>query len=126
MAGELVAIADVSDELGKILDEVGDEALDVIRESVEQVSKEAVKKLKADSPRATGEYAKGWAKKVEKGRLGITATLYNKKKPQLTHLLEKGHAKRGGGRTKAMPHIKPAEQWANREVVERIKEGLEK
>ena len=49
----------------------------------------------------------------------------NKKRYQLTHLLEKGHAKRGGGRVRAFPHIAPAEQAGIRELEEGIKRGLE-
>ena len=50
--------------------------------------------------------------------------MYSPKKYQLAHLLEKGHAKRGGGRTKAMPHIAPAEENAVKELENDIKKAL--
>ena len=36
------------------------------------------------------------------------------RKPGLPHLLEKGHAKIGGGHTSAYPHVKPAADYAFR------------
>lgn len=42
---------------------------------------------------------------------GTEGHIYSKK-PGLPHLLEKSHAKIGGGRTRAFPHVKPAAQRA--------------
>jgi hypothetical protein len=42
----------------------------------------------------------------------------------LAHLLEHGHAKRGGGRVRAIPHIAPAEEMGIRELEERITRAL--
>ena len=96
-------------------------------EVIDEVSKEAVKKLKQDSPKgAKGKYAKGWTRKVEIGRLTVGATVYGKHGTyQLAHLLEHGHAKRGGGRTESLVHIAPVEQWAIDEAYERIMHRLE-
>jgi hypothetical protein len=96
-------------------------------EVIDEVSKEAVKKLKQDSPKGTkGKYAKGWTRKVETGRLTVGATVYGKHGTyQLAHLLEHGHAKRGGGRTEQLVHIAPVEQWAIDEAYERIMHRLE-
>ena len=96
-------------------------------EVIDEVSKEAVKKLKQGSPKgAKGKYAKGWTRKVETGRLTVGATVYGKHGTyQLAHLLEHGHAKRGGGRTESLVHIAPVEQWAIDEAYERIMHRLE-
>lgn len=45
---------------------------------------------------------------------------YNAKHYRLTHLLEFGHAKQNGGRTRAFPHIAEVNDWAQEEVEKRM------
>lgn len=101
------------------------EAISVV---VPQVAKEAVQKLKQTSPRDSGEYSRHWTYKLEKGRLTCEAIVYgNSPTYRLAHLLEHGHARRGGGRdVPAIEHIAPVEEWANDEAVDRIIEYLSK
>ena len=104
------------------------QVVEVATKAIEEVSKEAVSRLKKESPKgANGKYAKGWARKVETGRLTVGATVYGKHGTyQLAHLLENGHARRGGGRNvEAIVHIKPVEEWAVKEVETRIREKVE-
>ena len=108
----------------EILEDYSDQVQATLNEVTKDVAKEAVKKLKSISPKGTGDYAKGWKAKTTGSRLGIQNVIYNANKPGLTHLLENGHAKRGGGRTPAHEHIKPVEEWANEEVVRKVKEDL--
>ena len=101
---------------------------EAVFEVVPQVAKEAAQKLRKTSPKGkTGKYAKGWTHQVEKGRVRVAATVYGKHGTyQLAHLLEHGHARRGGGRdTDAIEHIKPVEQWASDEAYERIMDKVE-
>lgn len=106
--------------------------VETMTEVVPQVAKEAAKKLKQTSPKGvSGKYAKGWAVKVEKGRISVGATVYGKSGTyQLAHLLEHGHATRNGtGRTfddtPAHPHIAEVEKWAVNEAYDRIMHKLE-
>ena len=96
-------------ELTKALEEYTTEVAEGIKRASKEVADEAVKELRATSPKNTGEYAKGWTKKkVDDGYI-----VHNKSKPGLAHLLEFGHAKRGGkGRVAARPHIAPVEEKA--------------
>lgn len=126
---EIKATIAISDELMAILDECAEDVKREANEIIDAVAKETASRLKSTSPSDSGEYAKGWAVKRERGNRGInTVTVHNKNKPQLTHLLEHGHLIRNGsgtyGRTEPITHIKPAEEWANAEVMARIKRSI--
>lgn len=82
-------------------------------ETVKEIGKKGVQSLKSSSSvfGGRGKYASGWAVKAEEtARTVSKATLYNGKLPGLPHLLEHGHAKRGGGRTAGKVHIQPVEE----------------
>jgi len=110
-----------------ILQDYSVEVAKAAAEAVQEVTKEATKKLRQTSPKRKGRYAKGWASKVEKTATTVDATVYGKTGTyQIAHLLEHGHAKRGGGRVNGNTHIKPVEEWAISEVEKRIREKVER
>ena len=51
-------------------------------------------------------------------------TVYSRNRYQIAHLLEHGHAKRGGGRVAAIPHIAPAEEAGEKQLTEEITRSL--
>lgn len=87
----------------------------------EEVSKHLVGELQQKSPKNTGKYRKGWHKK----KVGNAIVVHNALKPQLTHLLEKGHAKANGGRVPAQVHIAPAEEKAINEFTELVERAIQ-
>ncbi|MFD1885582.1 HK97 gp10 family phage protein [Paenibacillus wenxiniae] len=85
---------------------------ETVTRSVDKKVKESAESLREEistkSPKKTGAYAKGWAVKPQRSGGQQKYVVHNKDRYQLTHLLEKGHAKRKGGRVAAIPHIVPA------------------
>lgn len=124
MSNIKVSVNGFEKAINNILKDYPEDAQDVLEETIPKIGKKAVSELKRTSPKRTGKYAKGWKLKEEKGRLSISATVYNKDRYQLTHLLEKGHANRSGGRTQGKPHIKPVEEKFVKEAITKIKKGL--
>lgn len=114
---------DIADEITKALSEYTDEVKIGIEVASEETADEAINTLKANSPEGKrGKYSKGWRKKQTKNGYII----YNSTNAGLTHLLEKGHAKRNGGRTKAQAHIEPAEQNAIKNFEKKIERVIKK
>lgn len=117
-----ISIDDLADTVGEELAAYSQEVTDNLKQEVKQVAKEMVAELKVTSPRASGDYAKGWAVTTEhESTQDIRLRVLNRKKPQLTHLLEDGHAKVSGGRVEGKPHIGTAEQNAIRKLDGKVK-----
>ncbi len=122
----MVKIEQFQKEMEKLLKEYGDHVTEIIREEAPKVAKKAVKELKANSPKKSGGYAKGWTSEVEQSRLGVSITIYNRTRYYLTHLLENGHAKQGGGRVPGHTHIAPVNESAQEEFIEAIEKAVQK
>lgn len=100
---------------------------DDVKKAASKVADDTVKELRQTSPAHTGRYRKGWKKKkAYESATEARYTVYNETDAHLTHLLEKGHAKRGGGRVAAIQHIAPAEEQAIEEMTKLVKEAAGK
>lgn len=120
-----ISVDQLSSEIMSALDEYKKVTDEVVKTAVNSVSKETKAMAQAGSPVKSGGYQKGWAVKKTSAKTGqVSITVYNRTKPGLTHLLEKGHAKRGGGRVAGKPHIAPAEEYAVNELEAAIRRGL--
>lgn len=119
----------LTEQIEGVFDDYTRDMKRTVNNAVDTVAKEGVSRLRSISPRKSGDYAKGWAIKRERGRSGINdVTIHNKTDYQLTHLLENGHLIVNGkgtyGRTRGIKHIAPVEQYFNTEVVEEIEREL--
>lgn len=121
-----VPIDRLSEEINNILKEYGDDVSGNVSEIVTAMTKKGAQAVKGQARGAvggTGRYASGWTSEIEKSRLATVGTIYNKK-PGLPHLLEFGHALRGGGRTSARPHIEPVEAEIVKEFESKVRSKL--
>lgn len=112
--------------INKILAKYADD----IKGNLNQITKEFAKKgasairQDAQAKFSGTRYAKGWTTRYEEGRYSAQGVIYNKDVPGLPHLLEKPHAKRGGGRTKGNPHIAPVEEQISREYEKAVEKAI--
>ena len=122
---DFVTVSSFTKEIQKLLEDYGDEVESIVEEEVVEVSKDTVKKLRKDSPKDTGKYSKGWRLKKKKGRLGIETIIYNATHYWLVHVLENGYySRKRKERVNGQEHVKPAEKWAESELLKRLKEKL--
>lgn len=126
-----VSVENLADAVMDAVKEYKDLTEEEFEEIAREVAKEGTKKLKETSPREPGSggpkghYADGWSVKYERiGNGKFQFIIHNRKKPGLTHLLEKGHQLWQGERARAIPHIKQVEEWCNEEFEKRVKERL--
>ena len=82
----------------KAISEYGDHATEITEKAIKSAARGTTRELKGQSPANTGQYARGWSHKAQKGGpYKLNETVYNRTDGQLTHLLEKPHPTGGGG-----------------------------
>jgi len=119
----------IEKELESILEEYAKEVDELTDDTMKKASRDTAKELKTTSAKRSGEYAKSWAVKTEKG-FGRSKTyiVHNKKHYRLTHLLENGHVVRNQygtyGRVSGDGHIKEAEQNGINEILTTLEAKL--
>lgn len=128
-----VTVDELASAIMKELEEFQNVTDEAVEKGVSETAKDAVKKLQNAHPSGSGRYG-SWDKKYNKGwkvmqtktdkRYHKKATIHNATDYQLTHLLEKGHALRNGGRTRAFPHIAPVAEKCEDELVKNIKKWI--
>ena len=96
------------------------------KKDVQKAGKTVKQQIESTAPKKTGKYSKSWAVKKTRETSDSIQIVVHSKRYQLTHLLEFGHAKRGGGRTRAFPHIAPAEQAGIEQLTRDIERDLQK
>lgn len=105
------SIDDLTDLVMDGLREYSELADTAMKKAVRKTAASVKKEISANAPKDTGTYAKSWAtKKVTENSHKLEITVHSKNRYQIAHLLEKGHAKRNGGRVNGKPHIAPAEE----------------
>lgn len=126
-----VKVDELSNVILEYLENFKDVTDEACKEGVLETADEAVRELRSAHPSGSGQYNSwdkynsGWKKRSNKTKQkGIMAVVYNEAHYRLTHLLEKGHAKVNGGRTRAFPHIAPVEQRCEENLLKNIKKNI--
>lgn len=123
--GRRVTVDGLADAIMEGLTEYADLATDDMKKAVRKAGNTARKEIAANAPKNTGAYGKSWSVKTTKeSSNALEVTVHSRNRYQLAHLLEHGHAKHGGGRVSARPHIAPAEQTAVEQLEKEIERSL--
>ena len=123
--GKTVSIDGLADAVMEELTEYNPLAQETMKKAVTTAGQTVRKEIQSGAPVRTGKYAKSWtAKKTRESSTRLEVTVYSPSRYMLAHLLEHGHAKRNGGRTRAFPHIAPAEEAGEKQLEADIIRGL--
>lgn len=117
---------DLESAVKQILDKYQLECTEDMKEAVKEATKVGVEKVKENARKSFdgNKYYKGWTSRLEEGRMSAQGIIYNSKLPGLPHLLEHGHAKRGGGRVSGRVHIAPVEDELGKVFEEELEKRL--
>lgn len=124
--GRNVPVGSLADAIMDTLEGYADLATEYVKQAVKDAGNVVKDDIRSHAPKDTGDYAKSWAiKKIKETSNSLTVAVHSRNRYQLAHLLEFGHAKRGGGRVAAQPHIASAEQKGIEYLEEEIRKALE-
>ena len=107
--GTTCGVAGLSAAVARIKREYGEEVKQELQDDLTYAGEYCAGEVARMSPRRGGKYRTGWDFHFKAKGGNLTVEVGNTTKPSLTHLLEKGHMKRGhGGWVGARKHMEPA------------------
>ena len=117
-----ISVDKLAAELANTLSAYAGEIAEEVKEAVDTTAQELLDNIRADAPKRTGKYKKAMAVKTVSENTYERKKLWYVKSPhyRLQHLLERGHALRNGGRSRAYPHIAKNEEKARVAFEERV------
>lgn len=125
MAGDRCTVSQMADVIMEGMEEYARLAAEDMKKAVRKAGAEAKKDIQAGAPVKTGAYKKSWTVKTTKNTADVMeVVVHSRNRYQLAHLLEFGHALRKGGRTRAFPHIAPAEERAAQILEQEVEKAL--
>lgn len=120
-----IGAKDLNKEIKNILSTYSDEIIESSKLAVDEITDESLVVLKDHAPVKSGKYKKTLSKKnVFESLTEKYNILGSDKNYRLPHLLENGHQMRNGGRSKAYPHFKYAEEYITNELPKRVEESI--
>ena len=120
-----ISIDQLATEIMAGLEEYADLASDSVKAAVKKSGQTVRKEIRTNAPTDTKAYQKSWSVKTERETATrLHLVVHSRNRYQLAHLLEHGHAKRGGGRVQAQPHILPAEEEGIKQLETAIEREL--
>lgn len=120
-----VSIDGMADAIMKELNDYADTSAEGVKAAVQKAAKTVKTEIQAGAPVRSGKYKKSWStKNTAESSNKLEITVYSRNRYQIAHLLEHGHAKRGGGRVAARAHIALAEQTGIEQLQQEIERCL--
>ena len=127
MRNRIVGVKNFATEVTKALQDWTQDVQYEVVMAVDEKAKKLVKLLKASSPKETGAYKRNWtSKKVTDNYSFYQRIVHNRKRYQLTHLLENGHRKGKNQKAdvKAITHIGPARDQIEKEFEQAVIDAI--
>jgi len=113
---------EMTDLIKQYTTDMSDKVSALIGETAEDVLEEVI----ATAPIRTGTYAEGFKITKKDDYYRTRRVVWNKKDYALVHLLEFGHALWQGGRSPAIPHLRPAYEKYGRRLPDDIKKLIKR
>lgn len=121
-----IKASDLQAAVSQILEDFADDVTRITKKDVDEVTTAALKEVKSHAPVNTGAYKKSLKKTTAyESTTEKRNVIYSKGQSGLTHLLENGHAKQNGGRTRAFPHFKYGQDLIDEQLLKKIKDDIQ-
>lgn len=116
-----IPIDRLANEITKAVREYTEDVEAAIEKQIDETADQVLAAARADAPKRTGKYAKGFRKTKRDSPGSTKRIIWNKNYSRIVHLLEFGHAKVNGGRVSGKPHLRPAYYKYGAKLPEEIK-----